>query len=124
MLELLGVKATLKAIDTITTGVAMVGKKKIVDGVAQKVEQLEKQHCPKDDHVLEGSIGIEEQKNNLAEYLVFVGVRDGMLPKTKQGKHYGIFQEYGLSQMGAHPFVRPAGDACIGMLERAAKSLF
>lgn len=124
MLDLIGVKATLMAIDKITTGVAMVGKKKIVDGVADRVEQLEKQYCPKDKHNLEGAIGQEEAVNNATTHIVRVGVRDGMLPRTKGGKHYGIFQEYGLSQMDAHPFIRPAGDACIGMLERAAKSLF
>ena len=123
MIQLLGVAKTIAAITKFTNEIENYRKVKAVDGVVKKVEADMKQFCPKDDLELHDSIHAEEKIKGKGVYIVKVGPSDDLYT-SKKGIQYSIHQEFGTSKMEANAYVRPAHDANIDEMEKAAVGMF
>ena len=123
MVKLMGVMATLAAIEKITNEIDNKRKIEAVDSVAEKVEESMKAHAPRDEGELYEDIHIEEQTKARGLYIVRVGPSDDLKEKGSL-LPYPVLLEHGTSKMEARAFVRPAHDDNIDEMEKAAVGMF
>jgi len=121
MVKLVGLAATLKAMDMVNKAALEINKAKSKK-VAQRIKETQQELAPKKEHTLEGSISIDEKQYRESCWYR-IGPADDLDP-TSKGIPYSVLQEFGITQMAAQPYVRPSADAHHGELEKEYKDGF